>query len=100
MGRAIIKLGEDKYIEWSSVVDAPVSYICTRAGMIDLMNAEYGRKNETEQIMLETDEHGCSAWKRGYKKLEDFIAGNRAGDKETKLTKEEILEKYTYKNEK
>ncbi len=30
MGRCIAKLGEDKYVEWPSIVDAPVTHVLFR----------------------------------------------------------------------
>lgn len=34
MGRAVYKLGPDAYVEWSSVVDAPVTYVCNRKAAV------------------------------------------------------------------
>jgi hypothetical protein len=117
----IVKLAEDKYLDWSGVCDAPLSGVMTKAEVVEhvkrieehalgykaLENAE-GREKELMLELMETkvskrlqrvEETGTSSM-LAYKSARDFLKGNRAGPKETNLTLEEIIETYTYTPEK
>lgn len=92
MGRCIIKI-KDKYFEWSTVVDAPVTRGMTERQLTRHIKAEYGNEGLSElHRRLErvaqngTSFHGCT--------LDKLIELNRAGDNETCLTLDEIYEKY------
>ncbi len=100
MANYIVKLKKDKYVEWSTVVDAPITYILTREQMIAHLDEQYGVSSVTNnQLRLDrADENGTSAMfnqTRG-----DLLSCNRAGDNEEKLTLKAILEKYDIKNAK
>ena len=100
MPRHIVKLernGETRYMEWSTVVDAPVS---------DLMDLEAFRKHyryyygdhgmsELPERMARVDKFGTSAMNPP-ESAEALIAFNRAGPGESCLTVEELWNKYTY----
>lgn len=78
MGRAIVRLAPDEYVEWSTVVDAPVSYVFTR---------EYGLANGEDPTRLDrADKQGHSYFDNYYKNVEDFVSCNRAGPKESSIT--------------
>lgn len=82
MGRGIIKLADNKYIEWSTVVDAPVSYVFTKDESFD----------EKDASRIER------ASKNGHSYLDsspgEYIDFNRAGPYESCITKEAILRRY------
>lgn len=91
MGRYIAKLADDAYCEWSTVVDAPTSWVITREHAV----AEWG----TSRI-LRADKNGTSI-------LDDYpagrtpreiVSGNRAGQNETELTVSEIIAAYDQGN--
>lgn len=98
MGTYIIKLA-DHYLEWSSVVDAPVTNGMTLDEYKEFYRDEYGRAN-FESVMSDgfaarmkrVEERGTSAFDD--KTVEDTIWLNRAGPKEKPLHKEEIIEFY------
>ena len=84
MGHGIIKLGEDQYVEWSTIVDAPVSYVTDR----ETAAVAWG-----EERVARADEKGTS-----YLDIEEtaaeYVAFNRAGPNEECLTLEEILKEF------
>lgn len=86
MGRALVKLAPDEYVEWSSVVDAPVSYVQTRQELLDA--------GEDSERLDRTDRQGHSYHYNYYKSTEDFVAFNRAGPKESSLTLDAIRRMY------
>lgn len=82
MGRGIVKLAANKYVEWSTVVDAPVSYVFTKDESFD--------KAETARIeRADKNEHSYLDSPPG-----DYIGFNRAGPYESCITKEAILRRY------
>ena len=91
MGRYVAKLGEDKYCEWSSVVDAPVSWVMDRASAVFHM---------TEERVARADRHGTSILD-GYPAgttPEEIVRGNRAGQNETEMSLAEIIAAYDANN--
>jgi hypothetical protein len=93
MPRYIIKLNE-KYLEWSTVVDAPVSHGMTRQEFTDWYVREHGffSVNELEERLQRADKKGVSALM--YKDVDELIGHNRAGPNETCLTKDELIEAF------
>lgn len=85
MPRYLVKLADDAYVEWSTVVDAPVSSVMTRA---DVLLDDPAR-------VMRCDANGHSATWFEPQTVEQLVAGNRAGDGETELSVEEIIEQYT-----
>ena len=93
MSRCILKI-KDKYFEWSTVVDAPLSYGMNYLELKKYIKAKYGLEglkrlpNQLERIAKK----GNSFQMTG--DIKWLIAGNRAGDDETELNSDEIYEKY------
>ena len=93
MARAIIKI-KDKYLEWSTVVDSPVTYGMTLDELKSYYKDEYGRRGlERLQFRLERVEKTGTSYFYP-KTVEEVIGGNRAGPGETELTLDEIY--WTY----
>ena len=98
MSKYIIKIIDQKenknyYLEWSSIIDAPVTH-----GMnLKTFKKYYKKKYGTSSMILlkerlkRVEKQGTSAIGN---KLEDILCYNRAGEKETTLNKEQILNKY------
>lgn len=87
MGRYIAKLAEDAYAEWSTVVDAPVSWVVPRDSAVGLWG---------EDRVERADRNGTSIID-GYpagETPEEIVRGNRAGPRESELTVAEILVAY------
>lgn len=96
MPRCTVKLDDNKYIEWSTVVDAPVTYIQTREEHIEHLKAEYGRSYESEipGRMERADKNGTS-WQTSIpKSAKEYLSYNRAGPKESQISFKEIIERY------
>ncbi len=96
MGRYIVKLADDKYVEWSTVVDAPVTCIFTREEMLRRLRLKYAKALEMlptrpDECIAITDKFGTSCRDMS---LKEALEGNRAGDAEVCLTLEEIIEQY------
>ena len=92
MPRAILYFEEkDKFLTWSTIVDAPITDLMSEEEYRQWYQIEYGRTGMTglDEKIKEAKETGCN-W-RGYT-LDDAISGNRAGEDETHATREEIVE--------
>ena len=98
MGRSIVKIDE-YYLEWSSVVDAPVTFGMPLEEFEEYYRARYGidSLDGLADRMERVEKTGTSS--RLDKNLEEFIASNRAGKNETCLTLEEIKDWYCIKKE-
>ena len=95
MSNPVVKLVENEYVEWSSVVDAPISRVLDREGIKKYLISKYGGPEEnTEKRIARADKHGTSLLHQHYESVKDFVSFNRAGDKESCLTLEEIREQY------
>lgn len=96
MGTGILKLGPDQYVEWSTVVDAPVSYILTRKKMEAFLLAEAVKKarDRVTERLDTADRNGLTFVDCG--SVAELVRGNRAGPNETELTLEQIVEKYRF----
>ena len=99
MARLIIKIHDDKlnkdwYLEWSSIVDAPVTYGLELDEFKKYYKEEYGREgmSELQDRLDRVEKTGCSS--RHGSTLDDILASNRAGEKEECLTKEQMLDKF------
>jgi hypothetical protein len=84
MGRCIARLAEDEYVEWSTVVDAPVTYIIDRAEAV----AEWG-----EERVARADAKGTSFIEGPYT-LASLLVANRAGPRENQASLEAIRKQY------
>lgn len=93
MGRYIVKLA-DRYLEWSSIVDAPVSYGMTLDELRAHVKDEQGNDGlrDLPRRLERVDAKGTSAHEDD--SADDTIWLNRAGPAETILHREEIIEFY------
>ncbi len=99
MSRMIIKLTDsqqDWYLEWSTVVDAPITYGMSLEEFKAYYKEEYGRSSmdELEKQLERVEEIGTSS--RIHDSVDDLIAFNRAGDNESQISKEELIQKFCY----
>jgi len=99
MAKHIIKLNDKKhdrdyYLEWSTVVDAPVTNGMSKKEFEQYYQEEYGNSSigELHERMKRVEEKGTSS--QVYKSVESLILCNRAGYDETELTCEQLVEKY------
>lgn len=98
MPRYILKLDE-WYFEWSTIVDAPVTYGMTLEVFKTYYQYEYGNQGmEKLPARLErVEEFGTSAFPTQTAK--ELITFNEAGENGENLSKDLILEKYILKEE-
>jgi hypothetical protein len=97
MARFIVKLNDghrDFYLEWSSVVDAPVTYGMSLAEFRAYYREEYGNSSmdELERRLDRVNLRGTSCFTADSAK--DLISFNRAGKGETCLTLEQVIDAY------
>lgn len=94
MGRCILKI-KDYYLEWSSVVDAPVSAGMKRDDFKKYYRREYGESGmlDFERRMMTADAVG-STWGET---AAEVIRGNRAAPHEKSLSLDEIYRAYCLK---
>lgn len=94
MGRCIVKI-RDMYLEWSSIVDAPVSYGLPLAEFKETYLNEYGEGAAAElEQRLERVERTGTSMIRPETTAAELIAGNRAGKNERTLTEDELYTVY------
>jgi hypothetical protein len=96
MPRAILYFKEvDKFLTWSTIVDAPVTCLLTEEEYRKYYICEYGRAGMEglDEKIEQAKKTGCN-WGDD---IDDVISGNRAGDNESDISKEEIIERYTDK---
>jgi len=93
MPRYIIKLGEH-YLEWSTIVDAPVTYGMTLDDFKQYYQREYGLEGMRHlgERLARVEAKGTSAI--NHSDVKDTLAGNRAGEGETTLTRDQIYQAY------
>lgn len=84
MGRGIVKLADDQYVIWSTVVDAPVSYVLTQQDLLIEDPSHLSRINRAD-----TNGHSFLDSPPGW-----YGRYNRAGPNECCLTKEAILKRF------
>lgn len=94
----IIKLthkDKDYYLEWSEVVDAPVTYGMSLEEFKEYYQSEYGNSgmNKLPERLGLVEQYGTSLGPR-YESADDYIKFNRAGNNDKCLTKEQIIKIY------
>jgi hypothetical protein len=93
MGRTIIKLA-DRYLEWSSIVDAPATYGMTLEEFKNYYEQSYGTSSmaELEERLKRVEKTGTSSMSE--ETVDELISFNRAGFEESCLSKEELIDHY------
>lgn len=99
MGRCIIKLTEGKrswYLEWSTIVDAPITYGMSLSQFQRHIKDRYGSEglNELPARLARVEEHGTSAHCDASEVDTAWL--NRAGKGETRLTYTEMVKMYCH----
>ncbi len=94
MPRYILKL-RDRYLEWSTIVDAPVTDGMTLDEFRDYYRSEYGEHGMTglDARLERVEKNGTSAMVPHHN-IDYLISTNRAGPNETCLTEEELYREY------
>lgn len=99
MSRYIIKLKDENteteyYLEWSTIVDAPITWGMSLEEFKIYYKEEYGREGMRglEERLVKVEKTGHSAY--GNITVDQIIDLNRAGVQEENLSKEEIIQKY------
>lgn len=93
MGRGIVKLAADEFVEWSTIVDAPVTEILSKSEMQQYLYSAYGSSSteDSDRRLALADANGTSF--RDSTVLE-LLSYNRAGDREETITLDQIRGKY------
>lgn len=93
MPRFIIKL-EGYYLEWSTIVDAPVTSGMSLAEFKKYIRDEYGREGirELDQRLVRVESFGTSLYTP--QTPQDAVLCNNAGPGESELTFDEIYKAY------
>jgi hypothetical protein len=88
---------KDCYLEWSTIVDAPVTPGLSLEDFKKYYKEEYGNAGmmNLPRWLAELDKKESSAI--GYENIEDLLSFNRAGPKESCLTLDEIYSAYCLK---
>lgn len=93
MARLIVKLG-GKYLEWSTVTDAPRTYGMTLAELREHIRFERGEDGlaALPERLARVEATGTSS--QDVVTVDELIECNRAGPNERELTKTELIAKY------
>lgn len=96
MRRYIIKL-DGKYLEWSAVIDAPLTDGLSLDKFKEYYKDEYGNfgMSELPSRLERVEENGISAF--GHANADHIISGNRAGPNKSKLSKSQIIKAFCRK---
>lgn len=102
---AIIKIHDEKtnkeyYLEWSSIVDAPITYGLSLKEFKSYWKDEYGRRGMLELPFLLERVESFFTSERGGVTLNSYFKNNRAGKNESRLDKKGILDNYCRKRKK
>ena len=89
----LVRGAEIRYIEWSTTVDAPVTRGMTREALEHHYRVRYGAVGmlELPGRLARADEYGTSSFADT---LDDLLAVNRAGPRESHITLDQIWELY------
>lgn len=98
MARIILKIKDDKtnkeyYLEWSTIIEAPVTYGLSLAGFKEYYKDEYGKVGlkVLEEEMERINRTGTNS---KYNTAEYYFENNQAGRHGACIDKEEILNRY------
>lgn len=100
MGRGIVKLTDDEkndwFLEWSTVVDAPVTYGMTLKDFTEHYIEEFGETGERELAprLERVARNGHSFLGDHHGDVINVIGGNRAGQNGTELTYRQLVAAY------
>lgn len=91
MGHYIIKI-EDYYLEWSTIVDAPITFGMKLEDFVDYYAQWYGESSISglDDRLARVEKNGTSSMIG--KTLDELISGNRAGPDKSCLTKDELYQ--------
>jgi hypothetical protein len=97
MPRYIVKLNDgnrDYYLEWSTVVDAPVTFGVSLEEFKQGYQEQYGTEGmrALAERLVRVEKKGTSDLLHG--SVDELLQFNRAGKGETCLTKEQIIDAY------
>jgi hypothetical protein len=94
MADLIVKLAPDCYVEWSTVVDAPVTPTLTLSQLWEYIRAEYGNAGAERlpERLARCEQHGTSSVNGTT--VDELLSCNRAGPKESHITRAEIVRRY------
>lgn len=95
MPRYIVKL-EDYYLEWSTIVDAPVTYGMPLEEFKEYYQEEYGLDGMRylAERLKRVEAKGISS--RIHSSVENLLTVNRAGENGKDISIKEIIEKYCH----
>ena len=93
MPKFIVKI-DNFYLEWSTIVDAPVSLGMPLSEFQTWYQAEYGSDGMRglPDRLARVEKTGTSSFYG--ETLDDLISGNRAGPDEDELTRDELVAAY------
>lgn len=97
MTKCLIKI-KDKYFEWSTVSDSPTTYGMSEGELRDHIKEEYGNDgiDALPERLKRISINGTSAIGET---LPEIISLNRAGESETRLTIQQIYDRYQMKKD-
>jgi hypothetical protein len=99
MGNGIVRLerdGQEWFLEWSTIVDAPVTYGMDKAELRAYVKEKYGTDGleHLDPRINRARAHGHSFMDDPSETAADYIVPNRAGPGETELSLDELIDAY------
>lgn len=95
MPKFLMQLPDKRFVEWSTVVDAPITYSMSQDELTAWHLEEFGRREHDANFqdrLQRTIEFGTSL--RTPESAEDAAIANRAGEGEAEISLQEIAAQY------
>lgn len=98
MGHIVVKIGDDRYLVWSTVVDAPITYGMSRGEMKEHLSERTPVEldlalEQAERRLVRADDHGTSSM-MGHESAEELMTFNRAGPGKSCLPVEDLIRQF------
>lgn len=100
----VVKFGEDEYLFWSSVIDAPITYLMTQAEAYEYMDeatkldwsgaAKKFRKEMGDKRKARLEKYGTTEMGFGRPSVESAVGGNKCGPNYENMTVDALRRKY------
>lgn len=94
MAKFIVKLEENKYVQWSTVTDSPETNVLTKDEILEFMKTHDRTGENVAERFKRVETQGTSST-LGHS-ADDLLSCNRAGPDEVTLSKQELIELYTF----
>lgn len=100
MLRFVIKIGDDRFLVWSTISDAPVTRGMSKQQMIDYLVDDVCHSVDEDLALENAKRRVCRADRTGTslknddRSVDNVISFNRAGPRQTRLSVQSLIKEY------